>query len=130
MTNIHFPTDGQGTQALKQKNKTNESSFHIDAVAPDAKNQNQTTKDEKKESDTQNNEPNNSATLEIEQPNNLKTKHLQVEREDERRKNNRRSENIPVILNTRSAQDRRKNSGKREEDINNSKKIFGVDTEA
>ena len=130
MTNIHFPTDGQGTQALKQKNKTNNSSFHIDAVAPDAKNQNPAYKKEKTESEEKNNEAGKSPDSDTKSPDNEKAEHQQVARSIERRKDNRRSENLPVLLNTRSAQDRRKNPGQREDDLDNTQKNFGIDTKA
>ena len=129
MANIHFPVDGQGTQALKNQNKNKENPFHVDAVTPDAKNQNKSSGDDapsnlpKHEAD---NLPDSNDKTATEQ----QTSRQKAARGIDRRKGNRRSENVPVLLNTRSEQDRRKKAGQREDDANDPANFFGIDTEA
>lgn len=129
MTNIHFPVDGQGTQSLKKQNTNDKSPFHVDAPSPDSKNQkknpekNKTKLKDQQSKDHTADAAENKKTIQ-------ETRRDKVLRTQDRRQENRRKENTPVILNTRSEQDRRKNPGQREDDSTNHDEKFGIDTKA
>ena len=128
MTNIHFPVDGQGTQSLQKQNKADKSSFHVDATAPDSKNQNK--KPAQKNPKLKKQQPENNSEDVENKTTNQQTAREKTPRHLDRRQDNRRKENKEVLLNTRSEQDRRNSSGQREEDLTDKHKQFGIDTKA
>lgn len=130
MTNIHFPVDGQGTQSLKKQNKTDKTTFHVDATTPDSKNQNKQTAKKKPDTNNQNQPDNHSKSIENKTLTRDDSARVKASRNLDRRQDNRRSENKGVLLNTRSEQDRRKSAGQREQDLDDNNKKFGIDTEA
>lgn len=129
MTNIHFPVDDQGTQSLKKQNTNDKSSFHVDATSPESENQKKNPDKNETKLKNQQSKDNTAGTPE-------NTKHVQethrdkVARTPNRRQENRRKEKTPIVLNTRSEQDRRKSSGQREDDLTDHDEQFGIDTKA
>lgn len=129
MTNIHFPVDGQGTQSLKKQNTNDKSSFHVDATSPESKNQKKNPEKNETKLKNQPSKDNTAGTPENKEPV-QETHREKVIRTPNRRQENRRKEKTPVVLDTRSEQDRRKNSGQREDDLSNHDEQFGIDTKA
>lgn len=129
MTNIHFPVDGQGTQSLKKQNTNDKSSFHVDATSPDSKNQKNNPDKNKTKLKNQQTKDNTADTPENKESV-QETRRDNVARTPNRRQKNRRKENTPIILNTRSEQDRRKSAGQREDDLTDHDEQFGIDTKA
>lgn len=128
MTNIHFPVDGQGTQSLKKQNTNDKNSFHVDATLPESKNQKNNQDKDKEKLKKQPSKDNTAGTPENKQS--IQETRTEIIRTPNRRQENRRKERAPVVLDTRSEQDRRKNTGQREDDINNHDEQFGIDTKA
>ncbi|MDH5393266.1 MAG: hypothetical protein OEY11_08790 [Gammaproteobacteria bacterium] len=130
MTNIHFPVDGQGTQSLQKQNKVNKSSFHVDSVMPESENKNKQPKQKPAASE---NDKHNNAETSAPDKNTAVTQtpsRKEVSRSEDRRQNDRRHKNQPVLLNTRSEHDRRKTPGQREDDAIHPNLQFGIDTKA
>jgi len=127
MVNINFPTDGKGTQALQKKNKA-KSVAHVDAVTPDPESKNNSQEKKKKSGNNKSAEQQSSQNHLSPQKQTLNNEQ-QLPRGTDRRKANRRQQNVSVILNTRSDQDRRNKPDQREND-QNPNKTFGIDIKA
>lgn len=129
MTNIHFPVDGQGTQALQKQNKTNKSTFHVDTVAPESDDQHKSDQEQpgSRQAKQEQTESSSIATTQTQQTTESRE---EVSRSVDRRQKDRRHDNIPVLLNTRSEHDRRKTAGQRKEDAKQPNHTFGIDTKA
>ncbi|MDH5518423.1 MAG: hypothetical protein OEY36_11500 [Gammaproteobacteria bacterium] len=127
MTNIHFPVDGQGTQALKKHNKTGKNAFHVDTVAPESE---APDKEKYEQPEEQKQDQSGSTDIAPAQSKTTAKSRQQVSRNQDRRQEDRRHDNIAVLLNTRSEHDRRKTPGQRKDDDPQPGKQFGIDTKA
>lgn len=116
MANINFPGDGQGTQALKKLNRANSLVADVDTVTPDPENQKKSSKSNSQlpHDDADATQDNNHPQPATSEPK-VSRQHY-ITRTQDRRQHNRRRKNEPVLLNTRSEHERRKQAGQREQD--------------